>query len=98
PPHVPAPPRGSRADTAVALGAHGLCRQRLENAADAGPAGHMTVLADLCAAADGRPGVDHGSGIDIGAEIYEGRHQHNAGRDERRTADYTARHSAKTGL
>src|SRR5262245_62404764 len=58
----------------------------------------MTVLADLCAAADGRPGIDHGAGIDIGAEIHKGRHQHNTGRNERRAAHHTAGYSAKTGL
>ena len=34
----------------------------------------MDVFADLCAGADGSPGVDHRTFIDIGADIDERRH------------------------
>jgi hypothetical protein len=61
-------------------------------------AGNVNPLADLGAGADRRPGVDHGSFIDIGAEIDEGRHQHHVAGDEGRAADNGARHRAKPGV
>src|SRR5258707_6463306 len=39
----------------------------------------MTVLADLRAGTDGRPGVDHCALVHIGADIDEAGHQHHAG-------------------
>ena len=62
------------------------------------PPERCTVLADLRAGADRRPGVDHRALADIGAEIDEGRHQHHAGRDVGRAAHDAARHGAEAGL
>src|SRR5581483_9985161 len=59
------------ADEAIVLDDHGLGLQRLQHAANADAAGDMHALADLGARAHGRPGVDHGGLIDIGAEIDE---------------------------
>src|SRR5438128_315223 len=72
----------ARADEAVVLDDHGLGLQRLQHAADADATRNMHALADLRAASDGGPGVDHGRFIDIGAEIDERRHQHNVAGDE----------------
>src|SRR5207249_6864464 len=60
----------------------GRARRRLQAAADADATRNMHALADLRAASDGGPGVDHGRFIDIGAEIDERRHQHNVAGDE----------------
>src|ERR1700692_1505750 len=54
--------------------------------------------ADLRAGADGRPGVDHRVLADIGAEIDEGRHQDDAGRDEGAAPQHRAGRCAKTPL
>ena len=86
----------ARADEAVVFDDHRSGLQRLEHAADAGAARDVHVPADLGAAAHGRPGVDHGAAIDIGAEIDEAGHQDNVRRDVRGVADHTARHRAKT--
>src|SRR5690606_36736327 len=43
-----------------------------------GAAGNVHVLADLGAASDCRPGVDHRAFIDVGADVDEARHQHHA--------------------
>src|SRR5690606_12242963 len=66
----------ARTDEAVVLddGRAGL--QRLEHAADAGPAGQVAVLADLGAGADRGPGVHHRAGADPGADVDEAGHQH----------------------
>ena len=42
---------------------------------------YTKLLRDLGARADRGPGVDHRALVDIGAEVDEGRHQHDAGRD-----------------
>ncbi len=57
----------------------------------------MTVLADLGAGADRRPGIDHGAAIDIGADIDEARHQHDARRDIGGAPHDRARHGAEAG-
>src|SRR4026208_582102 len=49
--------------------------------AEAATAGDVPSRAGLRAGADRGPGVDHGAGIHIGAEIDEARHQHHSGRD-----------------
>ncbi len=71
--------------------------QRLEHAADPGAAGDVAALADLRAGADRRPGVDHRGLVHIGAEIDEGRHQHDARRDIGGAAHDRARHGAEAG-
>ena len=76
----------------------GIGLQRLQHAADADAARQMHVLADLRAGADGDPGVDHRARIDIGAEIDEGGHQHDVGRDIGGLAHDAAGHRAKAGL
>jgi len=55
----------------------------------------MNVLADLRARADGRPGIDHGAAVDIGADIHKGRHQHDVGRQKRALARGRRRHDAE---
>ena len=57
----------------------------------------MAVLADLGTGADGRPRIDHGAFIDVGAEVHEGRQQHDAGGDVRRTAHDAPGHGAEAG-
>ena len=52
--------------------------ERLEHAADAGAARDVHVLADLRAAADRRPGIDHRTFADVGADVDEAGHQHHA--------------------
>ena len=86
---------GARADEAIVLDDRRIGLQRLQHAADADAAGEMHILADLGAGADRHPGIDHRAFVDIGAEIDEGRHQHDAGRDIGRAADDGARHGAK---
>ncbi len=87
----------ARADEAIVLDDHRSGLQRLEHAADADAARDVAVLADLRARAHRRPGVDHGAGIHIGAEIDERGHQHHARRDIGRAAHHAARHGAKAG-
>src|SRR5262249_27259520 len=89
---------GASADEAVILDDHRLLLQRLEHAADPNPARDVHALADFCARTHGRPGVDHGALIDIGAEIDERRHQHDVAGDERRAAHHCARHCAEAGI
>src|SRR4051794_36821 len=57
----------------------------------------MHVHADLGAGADCRPGVDHRRFIHIGAEIDEGRHQHDVLRNESRAAHDCTWHRAEAG-
>ena len=59
------------------------------------PARDVDVAADLGAAADRRPGVDHRAFADIGAEVDEARHQHGIGGDVRALADDRAGHRAE---
>src|SRR5581483_8509528 len=88
----------TRADEAIVLDDHGFGLQRLQYAADADTAGDVHPLADLGAGADRRPCVDHGRFIDIGAEIDEGRHQHNVARDEGRATNDGAGNGAEAGV
>ena len=60
-----------------------------------GAARDVHVAPDLRAAADGRPGVDHGPARDMRAEIDEARHQHDVGRDVGGMAHDATRHRAK---
>ena len=69
---------GAGADEAIVLDDRRAGLQRLEHAADADAAREVHVLADLGAGADGRPGIDHGALVDIGADVDEARHQHDA--------------------
>ena len=69
----------ARADEAIVLDDGRARLQRLEHAADADAAGEVHVAADLRAGADRRPGVDHRPFADVGADVHEGRHQHDVG-------------------
>src|SRR5262249_53094956 len=75
-----------RTDEAVVLDDDGVRLHRLQHAADADAARKVTVLADLRAGADGRPGIYHGAAVDVGADIHEARHQHDVRRDISRAA------------
>src|SRR5262249_54294300 len=85
----------SRADKTIVFDDDWTCLQRLKHAADAGAPGDVTILSDLGARADGRPRVDHGAAVDVGAEIDERRHQHNAWGDIGGTPDHAVRHGAE---
>src|SRR6202030_1086058 len=76
----------------------GIALQRLEHAADAGPAGDVHALADLGAGPDGGPGVDHGPLVDIGPDVDERGHQDDAPADERAAPNDRAGRSAKARL
>src|SRR5580704_12524594 len=52
---------GPRPDEAVILNNDWASLQRLQHATNAGAAGNVTVLSDLCTRADRRPGIDHGA-------------------------------------
>ena len=56
------------------------------------------MSADLRAGADRGPAVDHRALVDIGAEIDEGRHQHDVLADEGSAPHDGARHRAEAGL
>ena len=58
----------------------------------------MTVLADLGAGTDRGPGIDHSAFVDIGAQIDEAGHQHDAPGDEGRPANDAVRDGAEAGL
>src|SRR5262249_25056766 len=85
----------ARANKAVVFDDDRSGLNRFEHAANAGAARYMAVLADLGTSTDGRPGVDHGALIDIGAQIDETRHQHHARGDIGRAPHDAARHGAK---
>src|SRR3546814_19332220 len=56
----------------------------------------MDVGADLRAAADGGPGIDHRPLADVSADIDEARHQHRALADKGAAADDRSRDGAET--
>jgi len=85
----------SRADKAIVLDDHRTGLERLEHSADPRTPGDVDVAADLGAAADGRPGVDHRALTDARAEIDEAWHQHRARRDKGALADDRAGDRAK---
>ena len=58
----------------------------------------MTVGADLGAAADRGPGIDHGRRPDIGADVDETRHQHDVLADESRAPHHGTRHGPEAGF
>src|SRR6185312_5805741 len=89
---------GAGADEAVVLddGRAGL--HRLEHPADADAAAEMHVLADLRAAPDSDPGVDHGALVDMGADIDEAGHQNDVAGDVRRMSDIRPRYGAEAGF
>ena len=89
---------GAGTDETVVLDDHRVRLQRFENAADADTAREVTVLADLGARADRRPGVHHGAAVDISAEIDEARHQDDAGGDEGGMPDDRTRYRAEARL
>ena len=89
---------GAGADETVVFDDDRIRLQRLKDAADAGAAGNMAILADLRATADGGPGVDHGARVHVGAQVDETGHQDDAGRDVGRVADDAMGHGAETGL
>jgi len=70
--------------------------QRFEHAADAHATGKVHVLADLSARTHGRPGVDHGAFVHIGADVHIRRHQHGVLGDESAFARDGVRHHAET--
>src|SRR6267143_5825834 len=72
---------GAGADEAVVLDDHRIGLQRLQDAADAHAAGQVHVLADLSARPDGRPRIDHGSLVDVGADIHVRGHEHHVAGD-----------------
>src|ERR1051326_8120996 len=88
----------ARADKAIILDDDRFGLQRLQHAADADAARQVTVLADLRARTDRRPGIDHRAAADMGADIDEARHQDNVRRDIGGVADDRARDGAKTGV
>ena len=57
----------------------------------------MHILADLRAAADRHPGIDHRAFIDEGADVHEARHQDDILGDMGTGAGKGARHGAETG-
>ena len=74
----------------------GCACDRLEHAADADAAGQVHVLADLGAAADRRPGVDHRAAVHVGADVDVGGHQHDAAGDVGAAPGDGRRHDADT--
>src|SRR5690606_14796843 len=58
----------------------------------------VAVLADLRTGADRGPGVHHGAGADVGADVDEARHQHHVLADVRAAADDRAGHHARAVL
>src|SRR5213075_2184717 len=85
-------------DEATVLEDHRPGLKRLEYAADAGAARNVDILADLGAAADGRPGVDHRPLADPRADVDEARHEHGSGCDVGAAADDRAGDGAEAGL
>ncbi len=73
----------ARADEAVIFDDGRVRLQRLQYATDADTAGQMHVFTDLCAGADGGPGINHGAFVNVGADVNVGRHQHSVAGDER---------------
>src|SRR5438309_175050 len=73
---------GPRPDEAIVLDDDRPSLQRLQNAADARAAGDVDIAANLRAAANGRPGIDHRILADRGADVDEARHQYGTRRDE----------------
>ena len=58
----------------------------------------MAVFADLCAAPDGAPSVDHCAFADISTDIDETGHQHTASANKRAFAGNGARNNPETGV
>jgi hypothetical protein len=69
----------ARADEAAVFDYYGGGLYGFEYAADAYAATEVYVFADLCAAAYGGPGVDHGAAIYVAANVYVGGHEDYAG-------------------
>ncbi len=63
-----------------------------------GAARDVHTLADLCARADGRPGIDHAAFADIGTQIDKAWHQHRAFGNKGTAAHHGARNNADTGF
>src|SRR5690606_24378423 len=57
----------------------------------------VDAATDLRAAADGRPGVDHGAAADVRADVDVARHEHRAGLDEAAAAGGGGRDDADVG-
>src|SRR5690348_3230540 len=89
---------GTRADEAVILDDGGVRLQRFKHAADADTAGQVHVAADLRARADGRPGIDHRSLVDVGADVDVRGHQHDVAGDEGAAPRDRRRDDANAGL
>src|SRR3546814_20851790 len=62
---------GARADERAVADDDRIGLERLEHAADAGPARAMDVLADLRPTAHGPPGIDHRPPAPLLADVYE---------------------------
>ena len=55
----------------------------------------MNILADLGARTYGGPGVDHGAFVDVGTDVYVGRHQYDVLSKVAAFARYGRRHDAE---
>src|SRR3546814_21158071 len=67
---------GSGANKAIVLNNDRISLQRTKHTADADTAGQMHILADLGAASNRNPGIQHGALIDKSAAVDETRNQH----------------------
>jgi phosphate transport system ATP-binding protein len=85
---------GARADEAVILDDGGRSLQRFEHPADADAAGQVYVAPDLRTRTDRGPGVDHGAGAHVGADVDVAGHQDRIGCHVGAVAYQRVRHHA----